>query len=163
MQWHGEYSMWKWIISTKYIKKKNAYIWQNTRCRGAKTHWGLDYYMTINAVALDCSNLLRLHHCWTHCNIAHFGGNEMPYISHPHHYMKWYAPIWSMGRESSRHTTPMAVYCELLTVVLGYNMTTNNIFPTGCHPISSGWFDLLSINTCIWHVVNKNENNNRSS
>ena len=55
-QWHGEYRVWKWIISTKYVKKENAYIWQNTRCGGAKTHCGDDYHMTINTVGPGVSS-----------------------------------------------------------------------------------------------------------
>ena len=135
--------MWKWMNSTKYIKMENAYIWQNTWCRGAKTHWGLDYYMTINTVALDCSNILRLQHYWTHCNIVHFGGNQMPYISHLHHYMKWYAPIWSTGREPSRLTTSIAIYCGRHAVDTGYCMTPNSTIPTGWQRSNSGWSGLL--------------------
>ena len=90
MQWYGEYRWWKWIISTKYIKKENAYIWQNTRCRGAKSQWGDDYYITINDVWPGFSISLRLQHNWTGWNIACFHGKSGALFRHIHEYLKWY-------------------------------------------------------------------------
>jgi len=58
-----------------------------------------------------------------------------------------------MGREPSRHTTPMAVNCERFAVVLGYCMTTTNIFPTRCIKATADDSAYYSNITSNWHVL----------
>ena len=114
MHWQGEYWWWKWIISTKYIKKENAYIWQNTRCRGAKSQWGDDYYITINDVWPGFSISLRLQHNWTGWNIACFHGKSGALHRHIHEYLKWYwAHLLRKMRILSAHNTNSHLLWEL--------------------------------------------------
>ncbi len=89
-QWHGEYRGWKWIFSTKYTKKENAYIWQRMKRNDAKSQWRDDYNIAINAAGPDIFISLRVQQYYTSWDIAFLGGKWGAQCHHLHEYLNWY-------------------------------------------------------------------------